>query len=128
MRHWIERIAATLARRPGQHPTAFSGLRAVSDAGLEADDGVRRMVVPWTSIRRVRAEMGRQSYDMTQILMIDHAVGRSIFLPEVETLWAPFIAAMAVHLQGALPMPDWASRLSADPEAVIQVYRRPGGW
>jgi hypothetical protein len=36
--NWIERIAAALARKPGQHPTVISGLRAVSAAGLEADD------------------------------------------------------------------------------------------
>lgn len=125
MGHWIERIAATLARKPSQHPTVFSGLRAVSAAGLEADDGVRRMTVPWTSVRRVRAEMRRQAYDMTPVLIVDHAAGRSIFLPEVDELWAPFVAAMAVHLPSALPVEAWAQRLAANPEAVIRVYRQP---
>jgi hypothetical protein len=126
MWHWIERIAATLARKPGQHPTVFCGLRAVSAAGLEADDGVRRMMVPWASVRRVSAEMGRQTYDMTPVLMIDHAAGRSIFLPETDELWAPFIAAMAVHLPSALPVEAWAQRLVTNPETIIRVYPRPG--
>jgi hypothetical protein len=126
MRHWIERAAAALTRKPGLHLAAFSSLRAVSERGLEAFDGVRLVKVPWTSVKRITAAMGQQQYDMTQILWINHSAGRSIFLSEVEALWAPFITGMMVDLQGALPTDEWIPHLSANPKANIRVYSRPG--
>ncbi len=122
----IGRIAAELARKPGERPTVFSGLRAVSGEGLEADDGMRRMQVPWSTIRRITASLGRQTYDMTPILMIDHPVGRSIFPPEVDPLWPAFVAGMIGHLPGALPVDEWWDGLFRDPDAATRIYRRPG--
>lgn len=117
-------MAAILTRKAGQHPTAFSSLRAVPGYGLEAFDGVRLVKVPWTSVNRITASMGRQQYDMTPILLIDHSAGRTIFLPEVEALWVPFIKAVSASLEGVLPVDEWIAGLSANPEANICVYRR----
>lgn len=115
-------IAAMVWRMLFAQPAAFAELRAVSEAGLVAFDGVRSTNVPWSRVQRITAAMGQQQYDMTRILTIDDAAGRSIFLPEVEELWAPFVAAMPCYLPGALPEADWVPRLSADPELVICIY------
>ncbi len=68
--------------------------------------------------------MGRQTYDMTRILMVDHSAGRSIFLAEVDTLWPSFMETMVLHLPDVMPEAAWSARLEADPESSIRIYSR----
>jgi hypothetical protein len=127
MKRWIGRIATIPVRHPDRHASAFSRLRAVREAGLEAEDGVRRVEVPWASIWRISAAMGRQTYDMTRILTVDHSVGQAIFLPEVEPLWTPLLEAAAQHLAGMVPLAEWSARLASAPDSVAHVYHRCRG-
>jgi hypothetical protein len=126
MRNPISRLVTALSVTPGEYPAAFCTLHAVSVEGLEAGDGVRAVQVPWSTINRITASLGRQAYDMTPVLMIDHARGRSIFLPEVEQLWETFVAAMIIHLPSASRVEDWRDELFQKPDGSVAVYRRPG--
>jgi hypothetical protein len=108
-------------RRPSR--PAFDGLRAVSEAGLVTFDGVDQTTVAWSGVLRITAQMGRQQYDMTPCLLIESDRPRSIFLPESEPLWTPFLTAMTKHLPDAVPLEAWGPRLLAEPQATITVYR-----
>ena len=111
--------------KPTRWPTAFSGLQAVSEAGLEVSDNVHEMTVPWANLQHIHAQMGQQAYDMTPTLRIDLTEGKSIFLAEGERLWKPFVQALEKHLPEALSAAVWTTRLANDPEAGIVVYERP---
>ncbi len=110
-------------RRPSR--PAFDGLRAVSETGLVTFDGVDQATVAWSRVMRVTAQMGQQQYDMTRCLLIESDRQRSIFLPESEELWTPFLTAMTAHLPEAVPLEAWGSRLLAEPQATITVYGHP---
>jgi hypothetical protein len=114
----------TYSATANRRPTVFSALLAMSETGIEVDNGARRITAPWSCVTRISASMGRQMYDMTPVLMIDHDLGGSIFLPEVSSNWRPFIEAMAMGLPEALPASVWARRLSQDPEAYVVVHQR----
>ena len=110
-------------RRPSR--SAFDGLRAVSETGLVTFDGVDDATVAWSSVLRITAQMGPHQYDMTRCLLIESVQLRSIFLPESEELWTPFLTAMAKHLPDAVPFEAWDPRLLAEPQATITVYEHP---
>jgi hypothetical protein len=112
---------------PTRHrsPTAFDALRAVSGTGLVTFDGVDQATFAWSRVMRVTAQMGQQQYDMTRCLLIESDRERSIFLPESEDLWAPFLTAMTKHLPDAIPFEAWGPRLLAEPRATITVYGHP---
>lgn len=87
-------------------------------------DGVDTATVAWSSLRLITAQMGRHRYDMTRCLLIESGRPRSIFLPESEALWTPFLTVMTKHLVDAIPFETWGSRLLAEPQTTITVYRR----
>lgn len=111
------------SQRPSR--PAFDGLRTFSETGLVTFDGVDQKSVPWSSVMRITAQVGQQQYDMTRCLLIESDRPRSIFLPESEELWTPFLTAMTAHLPDAVPFEDWGPRLLAEPQATVNVYRHP---
>lgn len=103
---------------------ASDRLRAVSETGVATFDGVDQTTVVWSSVVQITAQMGQQQYDMTRCLLIDSDRQRSIFLPENEALWTPCLTAMTANLPNAAPFEAWDSRLLAQPQATITIYRR----
>lgn len=106
-------------------PSAFDGLRTVSDTGLVTFDGVDHATVAWSRVMTITAHMGQQHYDMTPCLLIDSDRQRSIFLPKSETTWTPFLTSMSKYLPDAVPFEEWGPRLLAEPQATIIIYRHP---
>ncbi len=104
---------------------AFDGLRAVSETGLETFDGIAPAIVAWSSVMRVTVQMGRQQTDMTRCLLIESDRERSIFLPESEELWIPFLTAMTKRLRDVVPFDVWGPRLLAEQESMIPIYTHP---
>jgi len=103
-------------RRPAR--PVFDGLRAVSETGLVTFDVVDEVTVAWSSVSLITAQMGQQQYDMTRCLLIESDRQKSIFLPESEDLWTPFLTAMAQHPAGRRPIqsmgPAPAGRAASD--------------
>jgi hypothetical protein len=112
---------------PTQHhfPSAFDGLRAVSDTGLVTFDGTDHATVAWSRVMLITAQMGQQHYDMTRCLRIDSDRQRSVFLPESEETWTPFLTAMTKHLPDVIPLEIWGPRLLAEPQEAILIYGHP---
>lgn len=103
-------------------PAAFASLETVSDAGVVTFDRVTRQAIGWDGVRRITAATGRQQYDMTICLTIDLRGGKTVFLPETEALYAPFLFTAARRLPSMRPPADWAARLRADETAVIRLH------
>jgi len=104
---------------------AFDALRAVSETGLETFDGIAPATVAWSSVMRVTAQIGRQPTDMTRCLLIESDRERSIFLPESEELWIPFLTAMTKRLRDVVPFDVWGPRLLAKQESMVTIYTHP---
>ena len=112
--------------KPTRYPTAFSGIQAVSEVGLEITNQVHEeMTVLWDSLQLIRVQMGQQAYDMTPTLRIELTVARDIFLAEGHSLWEPFIQAVDKYLLDAMPSAVWRMRLAKNPDLGFVVYKRP---
>lgn len=120
----VENLAAHMVKCDAPNRYARAGIRAVHGDDLIAFDGVDRFALTWADISRVTAAYGRQQYDMTRCLEIDHRRGTVIFLPETEPLWNQFISGLETHLDGAVPEQQWSATLSKSPESAVTVWRR----
>lgn len=103
---------------------AFASITHVSDAGIESEDGRTVKAVSWAAIKRVTAAMGRQQYDMTLCLTIDHSYGKSIFFADVDPFWPLFLDKPASNLSSFTPPDVWVSYLHENPETSMVVYSR----
>lgn len=103
---------------------AFASLVAITEEGLVMFDGVERQTIEWTRITRITAQMGRQQYDMTRCVTIDHSGGKSLFVPEVDPLWNAMLSALAIHLPSCRPAQIWQAALSRDIDGSVLMYRR----